>query len=178
VTEFVLLDDEVTAVIPLLRRDGTQVGAALIDICDVPLVEGRRWSQMSVGRVSRCVYACARERQPTGRYRTVLMHRLLLGEPAGYVDHRNRNGLDNRRSNLRIATPSQNAANRPPLRTGSKGVRPARNAWWNTDRWVAQITIDGRCRHLGYFATEAEAATAYDRAALEQWGEFALVNGP
>lgn len=106
------------------------------------------------------------------------LHRVIMGNPEGFfVDHINRNTLDNRKSNLRLATRSQNMANRIS-RTGSskyKGVhwRP------NISKWRAQIRMGEKGDKqlmLGYFDTEEEAALAYNAAALEKWGEYAFLN--
>lgn len=107
----------------------------------------------------------------------VYVHRLLMAAPAGVlVDHINRNGLDNRRVNLRLCNQSQNKANRPaPANntSGYKGVSKKRPGVW-----VARITVDYRSRHLGTFTDPWLAAQAYNTAALEAWGDFALLNVP
>ena len=105
------------------------------------------------------------------------MHRLILGcGPGEEVDHRNGNGLDNRRGNLRPATHALNQANvrRVRAKSGFKGVsrwvRPSPRPW------RAHITVKGRMKFLGAFATPEEAARAYDAAARELFGEFACTN--
>lgn len=90
-------------------------------------------------------------------------------------DHINRNGLDNRRINLRAATAFQNLGNqalRSTNKSGYKGVN------WNRLRrkWQGSIKIHGRSRHLGMFTDPVDAARAYNAAALEAWGEFAWLN--
>lgn len=140
----------------------------LIDDADSHLFVGRPWHAI---RARGTFYAQA------GDDPNVLAHRLVMAAPKGIlVDHANRNGLDNRRANLRLCNQSQNKANRPaPANntSGYKGVGRARSG-----RWVATITVDYKARHLGTFDTPEEAATAYDAAALEAWGEFALLNRP
>lgn len=97
------------------------------------------------------------------------MHRLLFGTE---VDHKNRNGLDNRRQNLRPATRSQNTANT----RGKGGVSPYKGVHWSGSKWRAQITVNYRKHQLGSFESEVEAARAYDVAARQFFGEFAATN--
>lgn len=122
----------------------------------------------------RTIYARHGRRRPEGGYENVVMHRLILGTDQ-HVDHRDGDGLNNRRSNLRLANHSQNGAN-APKRLGTKsrykGVSTHR------DRWRAQIRVQRKYVHLGMFADEADAARAYDLAALEAFGEFARLNFP
>jgi hypothetical protein len=105
----------------------------------------------------------------------IRLHRLLMNPgPGEQVDHRNHNGLDNRRENLRLATAAQNAANARPKRNrpGYKGV----NWHKRNQKWRAYITVDRKYIHLGVFEDPWEAAQAYNTAALEAWGEFACLN--
>lgn len=113
---------------------------------------------------------------PSGRG-VIMMHRLLfcpLGDGV-FVDHINRNGLDNRKCNLRKYTKSENAANaqyKSGLTSRFRGV-----CWFReTSKWRAQIHMNRKKVTLGYFTNEIDAARAYDRAAINQWGEFAIIN--
>jgi hypothetical protein len=84
----------------------------------------------------------------------------------------NRDGLDCRRENLRAATSTQNHANTTKRRNNSSGFK---GVFWHRrlSKWFAQITCNGKQRHLGCFADKESAADAYARAARELFGEFA-----
>lgn len=108
--------------------------------------------------------------------RIIKLHRAILSAPSGsLVDHRNGNGLDNRRSNLRVTDGSGNAANSTPKkRKNSKSVYKGVTQL-PTGRWRVIVARD---RHVGCFANEVDAAIAYDEAARSIYGEFACVNFP
>jgi hypothetical protein len=110
----------------------------------------------------------------------VFMHALIAGPRP---DHANGNSLDNRRTNLRPATRSQNAANCPSVGGSSryKGVswhKRRKGHGGHRDAWVAYIKVNGRQRELGHFDDEVQAARVYDAAAREAWGEYARLNFP
>ena len=101
----------------------------------------------------------------------VCLHKIIAGYvPKGMcVDHANRNRLDNRKENIRIATYSQNSANVKPMSAcGYRGVSKFGN------RWSAKLCG----KRIGAFDYPEEAAKAYDKAAKERWGEFAYQNFP
>jgi hypothetical protein len=149
---------------------------AVIDAADWPLVGDAHWSLLR-GHNGKLY---AHRKTPDG---TVYMHRLLAGTgPDQETDHVNGDGLDNRRENLRPATRSQNKANmgKPKRPDGSAHSSRFKGVSWDESRgrWQSKITVDGKCRNLGRYDDETEAARAYDAAALEAWGDFALTNAP
>jgi hypothetical protein len=104
--------------------------------------------------------------------KVLLLHRVITSAPPGFdVDHINGNGLDNRRSNLRVCTTSENCMNsrtQASSKTGVKGVHLTRSG-----KFVAHIGLNGEHRHLGTFATLEEAREVRARAAADLHGEFA-----
>lgn len=106
------------------------------------------------------------------------MHRLILGLQLGdkrECDHRDGNGLNNQRSNLRVCTRAQNNRSGRKLRGGTSKYK---GVCWHRHRhkWMSYIRLNGKQTFLGYFNLEADAARTYDVAALKYFGEFALTN--
>jgi hypothetical protein len=108
----------------------------------------------------------------------ILMHREITQASKGMVvDHKNRNKLDNTRDNLHVCTQQENMRNRSKQRNASSrfvGVSYCKTR----GKWRARIRFDGRSIYLGEFTEEVEAARAYDRKAVELYGEFARLNLP
>lgn len=107
-----------------------------------------------------------------------LMHRYIMNAPPHLeVDHKEHNRLDNRKSELRLATRPQNSANTRPRRGSSSKYT---GVYWSkrAGKWVSDITKDGKKKRVGTFDTEKEAGMAYDKKALELHGEFAYLNFP
>lgn len=141
--------------IPLYRRGGAVVAYTLVDASDAALVNQHRWFVL---KSKTLVYAGRWVR--AGQTFTVrMLHRFILGLPSGRdleVDHINRDGLDNRRANLRAITHAGNMQNRP----SHKGSRSRyRGVSWDSarKRWRAKVRISGRTVHLGRFLSEEEA---------------------
>ena len=113
--------------------------------------------------------------KPNSHRNTKLMlHRVILNAPPGVkVDHRNRNTLDNRRENLRLATNKGNCQNRSKMRNNTSGFK---GVSWDKDKWRAVIHTDGKWIRLGRFEDPEIAAHAYDEAAQRFYGEFAAGN--
>lgn len=109
----------------------------------------------------------------------VIMHRVILNAlPEQEIDHRDRNGLNNQKYNLRFATPQQNRANQRKRLSGKSNFQ---GVYFYSNRnkpWRAQISYSGIRNHIGYFESEEDAARAYDEIAQEIFGEFAGLNFP
>lgn len=146
---------------------------ALVDDADFASVSETKWHARRQGDT---YYAEARYRKD-GNDTTISMHRVILGitDRVVVIDHKNVDGLDNRRCNLRIANHAKNMANRrSAVGSSSKYL----GVTWNKSkkRWRVFIQKDKKHIFLGQFKDETEAALAYNRKALELHGEFANLN--
>lgn len=164
------LDDET---VPFLLSGGDR---CLIDRVDMDLLS-RSWRRDGSG------YAradCSSNNKPA----YFLLHRVIAERIFGRLpdgittDHRNGNKLDNRRSNLRPATSSQQQQNGP-----ARGVVPYKGVRFDTSGrtrkpYRASIKVGEKRRHIGRFLTAEEAARAYDTEALTCFGAFARINFP
>jgi len=119
---------------------------------------------------------CAsRNEYSTGKAKKIYMHRLIMDFPENMeIDHKNRNRLDNRRSNLRICNRSQNCTNRLATTKGISGYRGVTKR--PNGKWQARIEINNRKISLGCFVDVKEAALAYNKLVRKYHGEFALLN--
>ena len=167
------LTREIRIVGPIAFIPLTRGFEAVIDASDVALVAGRLWAARPSQRTA---YAQS-YRYADGRSHTIILHRLILAAPEGaLIDHRDGNGLNNRRANLRFCSRSENSRNRPAPRTNSSGVKGV--CWSSRDnRWRASIGVaPGVRKHLGLFLNKEDASTAYAAAAALYHGEFACLS--
>jgi hypothetical protein len=145
---------------------------ATIDAEDVPTILGKRWVAVLMGGRW---YAVNSFRDDSGLSRRLYLHQAILGIVSGkHIDHKNGDGLDNRKENLRHCNARENQQNRH-VRCGKsrfKGVYASRYP----GHWVAHVRIEGKMTHLGTFLSEEDAARAYDAAARKHFGEFAACN--
>ena len=104
------------------------------------------------------------------------MQHFIIGKPEKglQTDHINRNGLDNRKVNLRKCTSAENNCNVEKRTSGSK----YKGVYWYNERKMfrANINVNKKYIFLGYYNTELDAAIAYNNAALKYHGEFACLN--
>lgn len=161
--------------------------SSLHQMKEIPLSNGKFTSvdDSDFDRLSKHKW-CAQKRKHTfhaARYvgkRYVYMHREILGLTDSKIqgEHRDGNGLNNQRFNLRVATKRQNGQAFSTLRDGK--TSKFRGVSWHrvARKWVAAITVIGRSVYLGLYRTEEEAAKAYDNAAFTHFGQFASPNFP
>ena len=143
--------------IHLYSSKGVTIGKTYIDEVDYLTIKEHKWYLGQRG------YATTRINN-----KLVLLHQLLVGKQ---IDHKDRDPLNNRRSNLRVCTQKQNTHNSGPTKNSSsryKGVSRIRNS----EKWEARI----KDIHLGRFSSEKEAAIVYNIAAIEHFGDYAYLN--
>lgn len=148
----------------LVLRKGQVV---LLDDEDLARVAGFTWYVNAQGYV-----VSLRENKRLAKLECVSLHRVILKAPKGrIVDHINGNPLDNRRSNLRLVTLSQNAQNRKRHKNNKSGVKGV--IWHKGNKaWRASIMINGKAKHLGSFQDLQEAGQAYRNASEKFFGTF------
>lgn len=148
----------------------------LVDDGDYEMLARNKWQ--CAARSTKGLYYAYRMITRGGRSRNISMHRLIMGvtDPRVEIDHKDLNGLNNQKSNLRVATRSQNGANcrkcSKPTSSQFKGVYFRKNR----NRWHARIKINGQRKSLGFYVNEEDAARAYNNAAVIAFGEFARLN--
>lgn len=150
----------------------TQGKYALIDDEDFDKVSKFQWCTY---RAYNDIYYVSSR---TEEGKTILMHRYILGLKSGdgnNVDHKNSDGLDNRKSNLRIATTRENSRNR---RKNINNISGYKGVSWNTARnsWVVHIKVGLKRVYLGKYNNTRLASEAYSEAAKKYYGEFARTN--
>lgn len=141
----------------------TQGVYALVDDEDYEYLNNWKW-YCSGGYATRHSYI---------PYKTLLMHRVVMGNPDGKeVDHINHDKTDNRKSNLRICTREENARNHPIHKNNTSGFK---GVTWNkkANKWQAQIRHCGKNVHIGVFEDKESASDAYKEMAKKLFGDFA-----
>jgi len=145
---------------------------AILDASDAHIVDGFNW-QVNIMKAKKhpLIYA---QRQ-VGR-RTIMMHRSIMAPESDlFVDHRDGNGLNNRRSNLRLVTQSQNLCNQRLSSTNTSGFKGVFWSEYVGKRYV-QIELNGKKKCLGHYADIQDTAAAYAKASKDLHGEFGRIS--
>lgn len=150
--------------------------STFVDDEDYERLSVYKWYVLS-RKNSQTKYAVATYNE-NGKTKSILMHRFILGVGRGqpFVDHKDGNGLNNTRGNLRLASNTQNTRNRKKHKSSKypyKGIQRSTKG-----EWRASIVIEGKQKRFGCFYTPEEAAMEYDRLAILHYGEFARLNFP
>lgn len=141
---------------------------AIVDDEDFAELAQYRWRYQTGG------YAVRNSKGPDGKTRTIRMHCAIMGRRSGFeIDHRNGNGLDNRRGNLRFATHEQNSWNQAAHKNSKTGIRGVHQIGY---KFRARARVGSERIHIGYFETAEEAKAAYNTFILANHGEFARLN--
>lgn len=152
----------------------TQGKKAMVDDDSYEDLCANKWRVMNsrgklyAGRLNYC--------SDTGHRKPIIMHRVIVNAPSGFVvDHINGDTLDNRKNNLRICTHKENCRNSTKhIKATSKykGVCKMQDC----NRWRATIGVNGKTLHIGLYASEEDAAIAYNNAAIKYFGDYSLLN--
>lgn len=151
--------------------DGFEV---LIDEEDFGLVSQYRWyiNKSKIARKNNRYFRTQQLYNP--KQYIILLHRLIMGCAPGdglFVDHINCDPFDNRKENLRICTPQQSAKNCRKYSTNTSGYKGV--SWSKRDcKWAAQIAVDKKHIHLGFFTSKIDAYAAYCEASKKYHKEF------
>jgi hypothetical protein len=145
----------------------------IIDSEDLPRVSKYKWHTTTVNKYNKPRAVCSFK----GR-KTLKLSRLIMNAPDNMVvDHINGNPLDNRKCNLRICSQRENMLNRNLNRNNKSGYKGV--SWSKRDnKWLSELQTNNKSYYLGIYKDKIEAAKAYDKKAIEFFGEYAKTNFP
>ncbi len=153
----------------------TQGQIAIVDDEDYEYLSQWKWCAHYDPK-SKVYYAIRSSSRFLGKRNVIRMHRLVMGNPENLeIDHIDANGLNNQKNNLRACTHVQNIQNRKKYKNSANKYKGVKS---NYHKWMGRITSGGEQIYLGNFNTPEEAARAYDKKAIELFGEFANLNFP
>lgn len=149
----------------------TQGKLTLVDDQDYDFLMQWKWH---IQKSHKTIYAI---RTDNFNHTTIRMHRIIAKRMRleGHIDHKDQNGLNNQRDNLRFATNSQQGANQKKHNNNTSGYK---GVYWRKDnhKWRVEINVNGKRINLGCFENSKDAARAYNEAAIKYHGEFAVLN--
>lgn len=161
-------------VIPLNKQRNRPRYRTVIDEDDYDRVMRMNWAPQPSGL---SVYAFTSSLKYIPKQHQLLHRYIIRTQPDEMVDHINGDTLDNRKANLRIVSAAENTRNRRRPTFAGKTSKFKGVHWdGSRERWVAVIKCDGVSSPLGVFSHEEDAARAYDRAAVELFGQYARTN--
>lgn len=146
----------------VLAKDGTRIDVSAEDF---DRVNNLRWRIQRHKTGHQYAYSSVKGQNP------IAMHRFILDATKGLqVDHKDNNGLNNIRQNIRLCSPKENQANKSCQKDNNLGVKGV----WKTKygKFKAGIHINGKSIHIGSYPTSQEASNAYKKAAAAIWGDF------
>jgi hypothetical protein len=149
---------------------------ALVDDEDYDILSQSHWCARTDGTN----WYAERHAKKDGRWTMLKMHREILNCPSNReVDHKDGDGLNNQKSNIRICFHRQNGANRKRQSDNQSGYKGVYVDTWHGYNYIrAAIIVSGKKIHLGRFKDFISAAIAYDNAAIKHYGEYAKLNFP
>lgn len=152
----------------------TQGARAAVDDKDFEYLNNFKWHLWDCHGykyAKRSVYVPGHTRSCPNRTKTIRMHHDILPRKKGFlIDHKDGNGLNNRRSNIRYATSTQNSMNRKPHKNNTSG---ARGIYIRPEGWIAMIRKNNKLRYIGSFRLKRDAVAARKEAERSMFGEFA-----
>ena len=146
----------------------TQDKFALVDDADFDELNQYKW----YASFTHGIWYVQRSEYINGKQKNIKMHRQIMDFPSSKdIDHINHDGLDNRRYNLRVCNHSKNMKNRYMQKNNTSGLI---GVSWNKriKKWHAQIGNENKNIHIGYFENKEEANRAYNKKAIELFGEY------
>jgi hypothetical protein len=147
---------------------------AIVDDEDYDYLSQWKWLYKTPRKHNYVGYAVRFEKLNDNKFKEIRMHREIMNCPKGLqVDHINHNGIDNRRSNIRIATARQNRQNTSLQNSNTSGYKGVNR---DGNKWRATIRAEGKRINLGRFKEKIDAAIAYNKAAIKYHKEFAYIN--
>lgn len=155
---------------------GSSEEYVLVDDEDYPLLSRYTWHK-NTDEKNHTYYAHT-QINIGGKRIWIYMHRLIMGYPSLRIDHRNGNGWDNQKGNLRISTAKENSRNQR-LQSGTSSVYKGVHLDKRSGKWAVKVKLGKhKTVHLGYYEDETHAGHVYDFYAIKYFGTFALLNFP